>query len=258
LHLHHDRDDESKLREKIERYLNWYGERGHLSRDQAGHYRYAFIHGDWALANGRPDGRRCGVDAELPLLFATGCYADLTFPSCPDISQPNRVNEIYWPMGDLRRARCYENARVARVGEYFDDRILLITGPLALALGKNGRPRLEYSALQACDPPTPDRVRTWVRQAIHVQGRPEWVFVKAHTHGASEQQAAALLGEHGHMLHRELTTRYNDGAHWILHYVTARELYNVARAAMEGHSGNPNDYRHYKLAPPPIRGDHVR
>jgi hypothetical protein len=253
LHLHHEQDTEATLLEKIEAYLELYAQRGHLTRAADGRYRYAFIHGDWALANGRPDGRNCGVNAELPLLFSTGCYADLTFPSCPDITQPNQVNVIYWPVGDLRQARSYENGRIARVGESYDDRILIITGPLAIALGRKGRPRIEYSALQASDPPTAQRVRNWVKQGIHVLGRPEWIFVKVHTHGAQDKQAAVLLGEHGYMLHRELAAHYNDGKGWLLHYVTARELYNIARAAMDGRSGNPNEYRDYLLPPPPIR-----
>jgi len=72
-----------------------------------------------------------------------------------------------------------------------------------------------------------------------------------HTHGAQEAQAAALLGDGGRMLHRELTTRYNDGQRWRLHYVTAREMYNVAIAAMDGRDGNPDSYRDYVLPPPP-------
>ncbi|HVY49463.1 MAG TPA: hypothetical protein VHB21_26405, partial [Minicystis sp.] len=80
----------------------------------------------------------------------------------------------------------------------------------------------------------------------------EWVFVKVHTHGSPELQAASLLGDPGRALHRELTTRYNDGKDWVLHYVTAREMFNVAMAAMDGREGNPNDYRDYVLAPPPV------
>jgi hypothetical protein len=54
------------------------------------------------------------------------------------------------------------------------------------------------------------------------------------------------------MLHTELTTRYNDGKRWLLHYLTAREMYNVALAAMDGRTGNPADFRDYVLAPPPV------
>ncbi len=252
LHLHHDGDTPEKLRRDIAHYLEIMGRHGHFSRDEGGRMRYAFIHGNWCLANARRDGRHCGVDAELPLLFETGCYADYTFPAAPDESQHGIVNQIYWPTGDLSRRRAYETGVRARVGEPMDDRILMIEGPLALAL-REGRlaPRLEYGALQAVDPPSPSRIRTWVDQQIHVEGRPEWVFVKVYTHGAPELQAASVLGDGGRALHRELTGRYNDGKEWILHYVTAREMYNIAIAAIEGKSGNPADFRDYRLKPPP-------
>jgi hypothetical protein len=137
------------------------------------------------------------------------------------------------------------------VGERLTDRILLIEGPLALAR----RPgqlalRIESAAVTAHDPGTPARVRTWVAQHIHVEGRPEWVFVKVHTHGAPDDQAASLLGAGGDTLHAALA-RYNDGRRYRLHYVTAREMYNVAAAAMDGKTGDPAAYFDYLLPPPP-------
>ena len=87
----------------------------------------------------------------------------------------------------------------------------------------------------------------------HVAGRPEWVFCKVHTHGAPDKQGEGLLGGGMRMLHEELTSRYNDGARWKLHYVTAREMYNIAAAAMDGAAGDPNQYRDHVLPPPPIR-----
>jgi hypothetical protein len=65
-------------------------------------------------------------------------------------------------------------------------------------------------------------------------------------------QAASLLGGPGRALHRELTTRYNDGVRWKLHYVTAREMYNVVLAALSGCSGDPHAFRNYRLRPPPL------
>jgi hypothetical protein len=252
LHLHHDGDNRASLREKLLEGLDRIGSHGHFSRDADGRIRYAFIHGNWALANSCC-GRYCGVDDELPVLFETGCYADLTFPSAPDESQPRIINQIYWPAGDLSRARSYEKGRPARVGEQCDDRILMIEGPLALVPRWSRRPlRIENAAVTAHDPGTPSRISTWVAQAIHVCGRPDWVFVKIHTHGAPEIQAAALLGEGGRTLHRELTTRYNDGVRWKLHYVTAREMYNVIMAALAGKSGEPHAFRNYRLLPPPL------
>jgi hypothetical protein len=260
VHLHHDDSTPEWLRAELEKHVKTFAEQhGHLSRDPSGRPRYAFIHGNWALANGRPDGKRCGVDAELPLLFETGCYADFTFPSAPDVCQPGIVNQIYWPTGDIAQKRAYERGERARVGRRFRDRLLLVQGPLSLALrpgalARKGAPvRIENGALTANDHPTPDRVRSWVAQNIHVAGRPEWVFVKVYTHGAPEKQAAALLGEPGHVLHRELTTRYNDGTNWRLHYVTAREMYNIAVAATMGCAGDPNEYRDFELPKPPVR-----
>lgn len=251
VHLHHDGDTHAALRADLERYLGQFEQHGHLGRDALGRVRYAFIHGNWCLANARADGRWCGVDDELPLLFDTGCYADFTFPSAPDECQPDIVNQIYWPTGDLSRRRAYEHGERARVGARMTDRLLMIEGPLALAL-KPGRlaPRIESAALDSGDPPSAARVATWVNQNIHIEGRPEWVFVKVHTHGAPEKNAADLLGDGGVALHEALA-RYNDGTRWRLHYVTAREMYNVAIAAMDGLEGDPSSYFDHEIAPPP-------
>ena len=253
VHLHHDSDDAPKLTQDLQRFLSLYADHGHLSRDQQGRLRYAFIHGNWCLANSRRDGRWCGVDSELSVLFDTGCYADFTFPSAPDETQPGIVNQIYWPTGDLTRARAHEQGERARVGHSLSDRILMIQGPLAIARrdGRRGL-RIDSAALTARDPGTRSRLRTWVSQGIHVAGRPEWVFLKLHTHGAPDEQAESLLGEPGREMHRQLAQLYNDGQRYVLHYVTAREMYNIALAGMHGLSGNPFDYRDYVLPPPAV------
>jgi hypothetical protein len=255
VHLHHDGDTPVTLRGRLERTLGDLGSHGHISRDSAGRPRWAFIHGNWCLANSRSDGRWCGVDAELPLLFDAGCYADFTFPSAPEETQPGIVNRMYWPVGDLTRRRAYDRGEPARVGEVRRDRLLMVQGPLALTRRAGGfTPRIECSALDAGDPPTPARADAWVAQDIHVEGRPEWVFVKVHTHGAKEKNAAVLLGPDGQRLHQHLATRYNDGHRWVLHYVTAREMFNIALAAMEGASGDPSAFRDHDVKPPPVVG----
>ncbi len=253
IHLHHHDDTAETLEAQLRETIANFTQHGHLARDPDGRPRYAFIHGNWALANARADGKWCGVDEEVPLLFRTGCYADFTFPAAPDASQPNIVNRIYWPTGDLSAKRCYESGKRARVGEVMTDRLLMIEGPLAFSR-RPGRPlslRIENSALTANDPPSSARAKTWVSRDIHVEGRPEWVFVKLHTHGSPDRQAASLLGDGGHELHRVLTTEYNDGRRFRLHYVTAREMFNIAIAAMEGKTGDPGAYRDHVLPPPP-------
>jgi hypothetical protein len=191
------------------------------------------------------------VDDEMELLWELGCYADVTFPSAPDQSQPGIVNSIYYPRGDVRRRRAYEDGEPVTVGTPRQDRLLLIEGPIALAL-RPGRAaiRIESASLDHGDPPTAARLATWVEQDVTVRGRPEWVFVKVHTHGAPERNAEALLGDATHRFHEALGRGYNDGARWKLHYVTAREMFNVARAAMDGKSGDPSAWFDYEVPPP--------
>ena len=251
VHLHHDGDTRATLRASLEKALTDLERHGVIARGRDGRAAWAFIHGNWCLANARRDGRWCGVDDEMDLLFELGCYCDLTFPSAPDECQPGIVNRIYYPRGDVRRRRAYEDGEPVRVGTPKEDRLLLIEGPLALARRPGSRSlRIESAALDASDPPTAARLATWVAQRVGVVGRPEWVFVKLHTHGAPEKNAEVMLGEKIRDLHRALA-RYNDGTAWKLHYVTAREMYNVARAAMDGLRGEPPAYFDYEIAPPP-------
>jgi hypothetical protein len=53
-------------------------------------------------------------------------------------------------------------------------------------------------------------------------------------------------------MHRQLARHYNDGLRFVLHYVSAREMFNIALAGMHGRSGNPNEYRDYALPPPAV------
>ena len=251
LHLHHDDDTDEKLRRDIKRYTEELAEHGHLSRDPVtDRFRYAFIHGNWCLANARKDGRYCGVDNEVSLLFETGCYADFTFPAAPNESQPSRVNQIYWPTGDLSRRRAYENGETARVGKSFDDRILFIEGPLSLEFRKGKQPiKIENGDLHGGDPPTETRLHHWVKQGISVEEKRDWIFVKVHTHGAPEKNAGSMLEDTIRDFHGALLRTYRDHPDWTLHYVTAREMYNVAMAAMNGAAGDPSD--HYDAVIPP-------
>jgi hypothetical protein len=252
VHIHRHATTPAGLRAELDTALAAYAQHGHVSRDAGGRPRWAFIHGNWCLANSRRDGQLCGVDSELAVLFEAGCYADFTFPSAPDETQHGLVNRIYWPDGDMARRQAHERGTRARVGEVRQDRLLMIQGPLALER-RPGRMsvRIENGELQAGDPPTPDRIASWVRQDVHVAGRPEWVFVKTYTHGAPFQNGRPLLGDDGRLLHEGLA-RYNDGREWKLHYVTAREMYNLAMAAMSGASGDPARYRDFAVPPPPV------
>lgn len=248
IHLHHDGDTRESLRRSLDRALRDLDRHGLVASTPKGP-KWAFIHGNWALGNGRPDGRWCGVDDELELLWQLGCYADFTFPSAPDVCQPPHANGIFYPAGDIRKRRAYDRRELAYAGKGTRDRVLLITGPLALAKRENSlAPRIEASALTAKDPATKARLRTWIDCHAHVRGRPEWVFVKLHTHGAPEAQAACLLGPAQRAFHEAVQSFRRAGC--FVHYVTAREMFNIATAAMEGRSGWPGAYRDYRIPKP--------
>ena len=40
---------------------------------------------------------------------------------------------------------------------------------------------------------------------------------------------------------------FNDGTNFRLHYVTAREMYNIIKAAEAGKSGDPSAYRDFQI-----------
>jgi hypothetical protein len=249
VHLHHDNDTRATLKAALEQTLADLGRHGVVPKID-GKPAWAFIHGNWALANSRRDGRMCGVSDELDLLWELGCYGDFTFPSAPDETQPGLVNSIYYPR-DVTERRGYEAGEPVHVGSPRQEKVLLIEGPIALTLRETSKaPRIESSALDKGDPPTPHRLRTWVAQDVTVEGRPEWVFVKVHTHGAPEGNAGVMLGEKITRLHEALEREYNDGVQWKLHYVTAREMFNLARAAMDGKRGEPREWLDYEIPRP--------
>lgn len=259
VHLHHDHDTAAGLREKINRFVEILHRRhGALPLHPAtGRPAFGFIHGNWCLDNSRRDGRWCGVNNELQVLAELGCYADYTLPSAPSETQTRKINSIYYAVDDPLRPKSHDDGTDAAVGRRPDADLMLIQGPLALNF-RNRKwgvlPRIENADVRAGQPPTPDRIDLWIRQHVHVRGRPEWVFVKVHTHGTQDRDIDALLGEPVDRMHTYLESRYNDGSRFVLHYLTAREMFNVVRAAEDGHAGNPAQYRDYLLPKPPMFG----
>ena len=252
LHLHHDHDNAEQLRDKIQRGKTDLAHHGLLSRTTDGDVRYGFIHGDWALANAHPHGRHCGVNNELDVLLETGCYADFTLPAAPDPSQTRIINSIYYAsstgqprphdMGDLAAVR------IASITPS-PSRLLLVQGPLGLNWSRRKfgiLPRIENGEITGPNPPRPDRLKIWLDLGIHVQGRPEWIFIKLHTHGGVERDMATLLTERMENFFQHLVTNCNDGQAFRLHFVTAREMVNIIHAAEAGHTGNPGELRNYR------------
>ena len=255
IHLHHHDDDEAGLREKLCRFTRTLvDQHDALPTDPAtGQPLWSFIHGDWALDNSHPTHNRCGVDNELIVLREEGCYADFTLPSAPDPCQTSTVNRIYYAKDDPTRPKSHDKGRRVRAGgEPWGD-LMLIQGPLGFQWHSRKfgiLPRIENADVRTSCPPTPERVDAWVRTGIHVEGRPEWIFVKVHTHGTQERDTDTLLGAPMDRAFSHLESRYNDGREWKLHYVSAREMYNIAKAAEAGLDGDPGLYRDHVVPRP--------
>ncbi|GLX78199.1 hypothetical protein tinsulaeT_15390 [Thalassotalea insulae] len=255
IHLHHHNDTSENLRNTLERFTETLHENhGAFVRDeQSGKLQYTFIHGNWCLDNSLPSGNMCGVNDELIVLKETGCYADFTFPSAPSPTQPAMVNEIYYAKDDPEKPKSHNTGKVVTVGGNPWGDLMLITGPVGLnwkQCKKGFIPQIENSDIRTSMPPTKDRVDLWVDTAITVKGKPDWLFIKVHTHGTQEQDMDTLLGQPFYDMCQYLEEKYNDGEDYALHYVSAREMYNIVKAAEAGQQGNPNDYRDYVVAAP--------
>jgi len=249
VHLHHDRDTEQGLRKALEQGKADFLKHGLLSRDEAGATKYSFIHGNWALDHSHPEGKGCGVPNELTILKETGCYADFTLPSAPNRTQTQTVNSIYYATED-GAPKSHDTGIPARVGSPSIGDLLLIQGPLGLNWGwrKFGIiPRIENADLTGANPPTLSRLLLWLNLHVHVEGRPDWVFIKLHTHGAPSPNREMLLGEPMHRFHNQLAEFIaGSRGRYALHYATAREMANIVHAAEAGKTGNPGDYRDFR------------
>jgi hypothetical protein len=67
--------------------------------------------------------------------------------------------------------------------------------------------------------------------------------VKIHTHGTQERDTDTLLGPSMRAGYEYLLGKYNDGREWQTHFVSAREMYNIAKAAEANLPGAPGQYR---------------
>jgi hypothetical protein len=253
VHLHHDKDTAESLRAKLLEYREVLaGRHGLLSRDRfTGELAYGFIHGNWSLDNARADGCWCGVTNELAVLHETGCYADFTLPCAPERAQTRKINSIYYARGTPGRSKGHDRGTDVGAGPRPDDALMLIQGPLMLDWGSRKAgllPRIENGIVHADRPPSIRRLGLWLKARVQVASRPDWFFVKLHTHGAhGEATDELLLGESLAQFYRDLARRAEADPDFHVHYVTAREMYNLVRAAETGWAGSVAGARDFWL-----------
>jgi hypothetical protein len=252
LHLHHHNDTAANFREQLLSARSVFAERHGLlaRRRDTGAPAYGFIHGNWALCNSHPGGINCGVNNELHILRETGCYADFTMPSAPHRTQTRKINSIYYARDKPGRAWSHDSGTDVGAGPPPADALLLIQGPLVFDWRKRRLgvvPRLENGCIQGSQPARIERLASWLKARVQVPARPDWFFVKLHAHGATENSHEALLGALMVRFHEDLARRAAEDPRFHYHYVTAREMYNLVKAAEADWAGSVSDALNHEL-----------
>src|SRR5262249_48552057 len=147
-----------------------------------------------------------------------------TYPAVGSRGQPKKTNAIYYAT-DCPRPKSHDWGTDVAVGRPATGDLMIFQGPLVIDW-RTGK--FEDGALEHNSPPSAARLQAWLKGNVHVAGRPEWVFVKLFTHGIQNWQtvlspalAATLAG---------MVEHWNGGP-FRLHFVTAREAYNIVKAA---------------------------
>ena len=254
VHLHHgveQPDTAANTKRLLLEFRDALAEEHHcLSRESpTSEPKYAFVHGNWALANSA-GGRFCGVDSEMQILAETGCYADFTLPSAPDRSQVPRLNAIYQCGHPMTEARPHRSGPGLAVGDKLALPIIF-TGPLVFDWKRRVRglpvPRIDDGALAQNYPLGLDRLNRWRGAHISVKGRPEWTFIKLYSHGFFEWDQDAMIGEQMKRFMNEVLEFGDRTGQYKITFASAREAFNMVMAALDGHGGNPGAYRDYRL-----------
>jgi hypothetical protein len=210
---------------------------------------YAFVHGNFALANSA-NGRFCGVDSEMQILAETGCYADMTLPTGfwhpAQIQKINSVYECALPLDEAAPHREGRDLVAGRVPKTFP---LIVQGPLVTDFRRtlrSARPTLDNGAITGANPASVHRLSLWKQAQVRVLGRPDWLFIKLHCHSMDPTQKDAVIGDSFRNFLDALVGGAADRKE-TLHFVAAREMANILLAACDGREGNPGDYRDYRF-----------
>jgi hypothetical protein len=246
-HMHHGNDDEESFLKQMREAISLSNEVGAMvTQEVQPRKAFGFIHGMWSLDNSRGPGF-CGINNELILLQRLGCYADFTNPSWGSM-HPKMVNRFYYATDDPLNPKSYNSGVEMEAGKLGVGDLFMFTGQSVVGFN-SVMPRYDHGEVDFEHLPKPHRVDSWIKNAVSVKGRPEWKFVKVFSHGALTQDHDTMFGEWADRLYSHLEKHYNNGSEYILHYVTAREAFNIAKAAEAQKRGNPDEFRDYLIPP---------
>jgi hypothetical protein len=187
---------------------------------------------------------------QLRRLASAGCYADLSSPTMASPICSRRCNSIYAASSESTEGSSSVSTSTLKAGAISKGEVLVIDSPLLIDWmdWRNlTAPFVEEGHLRAGDSPDRRRAMSWIRANVHVTGRPDWIFVKLifdiqSNTTATRRESSALRQALEHM-------ESLCGDQFRLHYVTAREMCNIARAAEARKSGDAGQYRDYLVKP---------
>jgi len=260
VHIHHgtaddtNHDNTQQMSSLLDQHLSCLQKFGAcIAAEPAPRTFFGFIHGMWCLDNSRLRGatlrQYCGVNREIDLLLSKKCYGDFTFPAWGAM-EPTLKSKIFVSK-DSDAPKSYDDLSLIRElstsnGAPLDNELMILEGPGEFSTN------VDYS-----HPPTFNSMTEWVSSDVHIIGRDNWIFVKVYTHSAESLTSPTgrlnLVGDVADKFYRDIEMVYNDGVNYKLHYVTSREAYNIVIAATMGKSGDPNDYRDYRIPQPANR-----
>jgi hypothetical protein len=113
----------------------------------------------------------------------------------------------------------------------------MLQGPLKMdwkARSRGVMPRIENGDLLNRRPPSWQRFQEWMKCGVHVDGRPDWCFIKLHTHGCKDGNIDTLLGEDTQQFHRDLAQHAKEHPSFKFYYVTAWGMAQLVHQAEAG------------------------
>ena len=193
--------------------------RRHANGGERPRQLFGYVAGNSALDNGAGDDSLSGCDTEI------------------SASRRRLLRRLHLPIARLagpaaegqrpllrhrgRSAESYNDGVDVEVGRKPSGDLMIFQGPVAIDWQMGG---FEEGALENSSPPHPRRLAGLLAGNVHVAGRPEWIFVKTHTHAM--QNRASFLSDDMDAMYEAMETWWNRPP-FRLHYVTAREAYNI-------------------------------
>lgn len=191
---------------------------------------WAFVHGMWAL--NASDSRICGIENEIELLMAHGCWGDFTFPAGRRHCDPT-IHEAPYTCKPLSAAKAYDDPRCSPLP--------LGRGASALTPGRfliwNSRAKHAVCSLDCYTEEDAARldntvhiVSTWLSDCPVID---DTLYIKTHAHSMdgryyAEGHKMPLTSSRVSALF-DLLRRSCDGAGVELHVKTVNEVLNALR-----------------------------